>query len=727
MAANQISMPLRGTRDAPKFDGKTPAQLPRFLEDVEILGDAAGITEEAKIKAAIRYADLEEAEVWETLDAASGAVWADFVTAVKDLYPGCEGVSRFCRADLQYLVYEYSQKPMRSQDDLGEYRRKFIKISAHLVTAKKLAETERDALFLSGFPQDVADRVRHRLSIVKSDLHPDDAYPIEDVMKAAKFLLTGSALRTPIPTNNEYRSVPPSVPQPPTGTVVKQEYAFQAQRPVGRPSVCAFCAHNGHFIGSCEHVGEYLQAGKIIRGTDGRLYMPDGSGIPRYPGTNCMKAAIDRMEAEKRGSIPVATSAAFVRDPPPHMTAGILSLTYPEVDVEVEVEPSAFLNTVDELAATPPYIVADPEFQPYFANAWASFQANKAGKEGQSGKRVRFDGVQVPPKTFARGGGRQATVSEEIESPEVQATRQSTTTSAAPSRTTAPTSSPGIPASKPSSSVPPPPTQPATAGADSSRARANFPPATQYRYTFALEDDTAPQRVLDRVLEASIPVPVKDLFAVSPDFRKHFRDVTTTKRVTSTGVVQVNELSGRDPGSVSREYGDRLHTNDDGLIVAHHSLPLRCLEAKVNGTERAINCVLDSGSEIVALPKRVWEELGLPIRSDHVMTMSSANASTDATLGVLENLRLDFGAGDVCVQVQVIGRSNFDILLGRPFHCLMSATTNDFPDGSQNITLRDPNTGKEYKLPTRPWTEGCPRCKRGIHCSNHQSVVEMGF
>jgi hypothetical protein len=312
MAANPISMPLRGTRDAPKFDGKTAAQLPRFLEDVEILGDAAGITEEAMIKAAIRYADLEEAEVWETLDAASGVDWADFVTAVKDLYPGCEGASRFCRADLQYLVYEYSKKPMRSQDDLGEYRRKFIKISAHLVTAKKLAETERDALFLSGFPQEVAERVRHRLSIVKSDLHPDDAYPIEDVMKAAKFLLTGSALRAPIPALNEYRSIPPSVPQPPTGSVVKQEYAFQSQRPVGRPSVCAFCADHGHFIGSCDHVQEYLQAGKIIRGTDGRLYMPDGSGIPRYPGTNCMKVAIDRMEAERRGSTPVATSAAFV-------------------------------------------------------------------------------------------------------------------------------------------------------------------------------------------------------------------------------------------------------------------------------------------------------------------------------------------------------------------------------------------------------------------------------
>ena len=43
------------------------------------------------------------------------------------------------------------------------------------------------------------------------------------------------------------------------------------------------------------------------------------------------------------------------------------------------------------------------------------------------------------------------------------------------------------------------------------------------------------------------------------------------------------------------------------------------------------------------MPKQVWERLGLPICSDHTMTMSSTNTSTDATLGVLENLPLNFG------------------------------------------------------------------------------------
>ena len=68
MANPAPQMPLRGTQNAPKFDGKTPALFPCFLEDVNILGTVAGITDLEKICAAIMYADLKEAEGWELLD-----------------------------------------------------------------------------------------------------------------------------------------------------------------------------------------------------------------------------------------------------------------------------------------------------------------------------------------------------------------------------------------------------------------------------------------------------------------------------------------------------------------------------------------------------------------------------------------------------------------------------------------------------------------------------------
>ena len=101
--------------------------------------------------------------------------------------------------------------------------------------------------------------------------------------------------------------------------------------------------------------------------------------------------------------------------------------------------------------------------------------------------------------------------------------------------------------------------------------------------------------------------------------------------------------------------------------MAHHSVLLWSLEAKIVRTGWSILRVLDSGSEIVTMPKRVWEDLGLPVRSNHVMTMSNANTNTESTLSVVENLCLDFSAGKICLQVQVVPRANFDLLLGRPF------------------------------------------------------------
>ena len=97
------------------------------------------------------------------------------------------------------MVQDYCKASMRRQEDLGEYRRKFVKISSHLVDTGKLSETERNDLFLRGFPKEVKERIRHWLSIIKSDLHLDDSYLMADVLTAAKFLLTRSAYRSALP------------------------------------------------------------------------------------------------------------------------------------------------------------------------------------------------------------------------------------------------------------------------------------------------------------------------------------------------------------------------------------------------------------------------------------------------------------------------------------------------------------------------------------------------
>ncbi|KIK75472.1 hypothetical protein PAXRUDRAFT_18975 [Paxillus rubicundulus Ve08.2h10] len=195
------------------------------------------------------------------------------------------------------------------------------------------------------------------------------------------------------------------------------------------------------------------------------------------------------------------------------MTVGFLTIACPEGEVELEIEPSTFLSMVDDLEQSMSPYSTDPNFQPYFTQAWASYQADRSAKDRPCGKRVWFNGVEVPAHPSGLGNLHAATVADEIVSPEVQEARKTP-------------------------------------------------------FSFGLEDNTASKHVLNWVLKASIPVPVRDLFAVSPDFRKQFHDMTMTKRVTTaptahinglsvcTPMVHVNKLSGRNPGGVAREYGD---------------------------------------------------------------------------------------------------------------------------------------------------------------------------
>ena len=309
-------MPLWGTKDAPKFNGKVPALLPRFLEDVDLLATAAGINDTEKICYAMRYVDLNEAEVWQTVSAASTVIldWDDFVDQVKELYLGCEGSNCFCRVDLHYLVQDSRMASMRSQEDLGEYRCKFTKISSHLVDTGKLSETEQNNLFLRGFPKEVKERIHHRLSITKFDLHPDDLYPMADVLTTAKFLLTRSAYRSALPDPQSaheqhdlagyphpYAPVYQPVTQLPIPPVsasgsapMKVKYGMTGRQDI----LCAFCGGPGHYVFQSEICEQYLAVNCAVHSMDGRLYLLGGQRIPCIPSCKCIQACINQVEAE---------------------------------------------------------------------------------------------------------------------------------------------------------------------------------------------------------------------------------------------------------------------------------------------------------------------------------------------------------------------------------------------------------------------------------------------
>jgi hypothetical protein len=82
------------------------------------------------------------------------------------------------------------------------------------------------------------------------------------------------------------------------------------------------------------------------------------------------------------------------------------------------------------------------------------------------------------------------------------------------------------------------------------------------------------------------------------------------------------------------------------------------------------------------------------------MCMELSHGTIEKTIGILKNYPIRVESEDFYMQIQVSDSLPCDILLGRPFFMYTGATTSDHPDRSQEITLRNPNTGDEITVVT---------------------------
>ncbi|KAG2100650.1 uncharacterized protein F5147DRAFT_776858 [Suillus discolor] len=694
MSTVRTRMLIRGTMDVPKFDG-TMDNLADFIDAYEQLTDEVGLLGLDRIKGIIRYLDCDDHELWGGMPKAQVSDYNAFLDEVRVMYPGWDGKRRYALADLQAIAREYTNKPMPSYQELSSYLRAFKKVMQLLLAEDRIGKAEHNRLFMEGIPKDTQALVCTRLMIKFPDHYPQDPYPFMNVFAAGQFVLPANA-----PALSATASAPKAAPlanliattapaQPPAqGTVTKHEYKCEA--PVFND--CTFCGSLEHFYPQCMERQRYIDAGKCKVSEEMRkLVLPDGKWIP---GRGLLKERLDRYHMSCTTQDTTASASVM---------AGLFYRTQ-EVDAVIEVGSSAFVHTVAQIKSE-----EDDQTDDLMAEALAYVAAKRDQKHNAKGKNVRFDGVEVPSETrmHPRPASRQATVEEEIISPEIQASsdkgKGKELAKVAP--TSAPTSAKAPPkgtssSSTTSSSSAPPPSPSQSSASLSTPTSAPAPiQSSSYRYAFPLEDKEADKLVVERLLDSNLSIPVRELLAVSPDVRQQFHELTMKKRIT-VGAVSVHKLSGHPA---------------EGRALPSLLYLRRQVRSTLKG-KRVQQGSRDQGAEVVVMPREVWKELGVLLRSDHSLNMESVNTSRDSTLGVVENVPLDFGAGPLYFQVQVIKRATFEVLLGRPFFKLTSCRTFDLPDGEQDLLLTDPNTCKELRIPTLPWVKHS--LARDTKCAN---------
>jgi hypothetical protein len=348
------------------------------------------------------------------------------------------------------------------------------------------------------------------------------------------------------------------------------------------------------------------------------------------------------------------------------VTAGLFYRANSEINAIVEVGSSTFVHTIahpDEEESN------EDETVNLMQEALAYVTAKRKQKRGAKGKMVHFDGIEIPPSMCPRPqpASKQVMVEDEIISPEVQVSSSKgkglevakimphnvpVTNNSMERTTLAP------------KSAAPAPSQSAPSATNNSTSLLPAPPLsaptaqlTTYCYAFTLEDKEANKCIVERLLNSNLNIPVRELLAVSPDVRQHFHKLTM-KKCVMVGVVSVHKLSGQPAMDTwLKQYEGMCLRSDDGKIVADHFAPLRCIHTTTIGG-RTLTCVLDQGAKVVVMPREVWKELGVPLRSDHSLNMESVNMTCDLTLGVIENVPLNFGMGPMYFQVQVTTRTS---------------------------------------------------------------------
>ncbi len=182
-------------------------------------------------------------------------------------------------------------------------------------------------------------------------------------------------------------------------------------------------------------------------------------------------------------------------------------------------------------------------------------------------------------------------------------------------------------------------------------------------------------------------------------------DLDTLPRVDSF-FISTEQDEGLEPGwivcmDIVLQYYATVPTGQapKQIYAALESVSLRAVFPLIAGKE-AIECVLDTGSQIVSMALAVAERLGLSWDPDVQIYMQSANKSLKKSVGLARNVPFLFGDIAVYLQVHIIDQPAYQVLLGRPFDCLTESVLQNFKDGKQSITIRDPSTDRRITLPT---------------------------
>ena len=150
-----------------------------------------------------------------------------------------------------------------------------------------------------------------------------------------------------------------------------------------------------------------------------------------------------------------------------------------------------------------------------------------------------------------------------------------------------------------------------------------------------------------------------------------------------------------------RENGTNANQTDANIAVAAESCALHAILLVVDGQDK-VEAILNPRCQVVAMSEEVCNALALPYDPTVRLHMMSTNGGVDQSLGLSRNVPFLVGDITLYLQVHILCKPAYDILLGQPFNVLTCSVVHNYADENQTITILDPNIGHKATVLTIP-------------------------
>ncbi|KAL5532964.1 hypothetical protein ACEPAF_4738 [Sanghuangporus sanghuang] len=695
------TMPYPGDCCTLKFNASgDPMEIPIFFNRVRLFGRSAGLTDAQMIAWARCYADAKDDQLWCKRPETRGNDFMAFKDAILKYYPNA--TTQYTLGDLHNLINISRNQIMLNTAALGKYHRNFITVSSYLIDTGMLSEFEQKRMFREGLHPTLNRELDLNLRFVKHDHPTGMPWDIDTVVRELECILTGGRLTTAdqplmyaataaMPTYTQVTTYTP-LPQPgaPAYGVINQPQIKQEEPWVSLLIQEMRALHEATEKSNCR--APPPTAGAPLQPRQARF----NGKCAGEPGMSVLDR-INKLFIENPNYAPVGVQLPIqpVSDTPPRITPPRQDPTYqgqpPTQQSMYQSHPPSQESMYQGLNRGPPPLAYNtnplnglpPRIQEsnYFEAITPEDPPDDDACDGVALLFEQEESTKQPQNAFTAAGRRPGPreVFDGIEIP-----------------TRKPPQDPNPKWGDNSKKGKPPGQRPAPLPTPSAPHRDDAAdPKPQYRTTVLAYDDAAVSNVFDKILDSEVTLLIRSLLTASPEIRKKCKEFVTRRQ----------ELIRENPDHEMAMYASiprptsPVNFGDEDPSVAPPNIPLREIEVWLDD-KFEVKALLDLGSTFIAVPKEVWKDLGSPTIMSQAITVETADRQTSRSAGLIPRVRLTIGAFSIVVQVQVVEKAPFQLLLGRPFFVHTRAQVIDEADGEQTLYLTHPDTNKTMSIPT---------------------------